>query len=104
VGRYRQSPNGCASSKRTSFAWRIAEALDNEIPLVVILLEGTPIPKQRNLPADMRAVLSVENLLQLRDAHFDSDVEAIVNVITRNRIRRPEYDPAGTRFSEETVF
>jgi hypothetical protein len=105
VGRLSSKPERLRIKQEDDFVrLEIAEALDNAIPLVVILLDGTRIPKERDLPANIRALLSAENLLQLRNAHFDSDVQTIVNVITRTRIRRPEYDPAGTRFSEETVF
>lgn len=82
----------------------IAEALKNQIPLVLILVGGARLPEKGNLPEDLRALLSVERVLELRDAHFATDVDAIVEMITQIRVRRPAWDPSGLRFSEEIVF
>ena len=105
LGRLTEGPDRLRINQKDDFVrMEIAEALENKVPLVLILMAGARIPKKGNLPENIRALLSAENVLELSDTHFDTEVDAIVKAITRIRIRRPAWDPSGTTYSEQTVF
>jgi hypothetical protein len=52
----------------------IAAALKREIPVIPILLEGTPVPRAERLPGNLKE-LTFRNGLNVRHASFHSDFE-----------------------------
>ena len=55
----------------------IAAALQRDIPVIPILLEGTPVPGQDQLPDDIKE-LALRNGLDVRHASFHSDMDKLV--------------------------
>ncbi len=63
----------------------IGAALQRDIPVIPILLDGTRIPKADRLPSDMQG-LAVRNGLDLRHASFHADLDRLVREL-RRRVR-----------------
>ena len=55
----------------------IAGALQRDIPVIPILLDGARLPKADQLPKDLEE-LSVRNGLDVRHASFDSDMDRLI--------------------------
>jgi len=55
----------------------IASALQRDIPVIPILLEGTRVPKADQLPGDLEA-LALRNGLDVRHASFHSDMDKLI--------------------------
>ena len=55
----------------------IREALQRDIPVVPVLLEGTKIPKASSLPEDIK-LLALRNALHLRHGSFQIDLDRLV--------------------------
>jgi hypothetical protein len=55
----------------------IAAALQREIPVIPILLEGTTVPGADELPQDLQE-LSLRNGLDVRHASFHNDIDRLV--------------------------
>ena len=55
----------------------ISTALQRNIPVIPILLDGATIPKANQLPKDLRE-LGVRNGLEVRHASFHSDMEKLI--------------------------
>lgn len=55
----------------------VAHALQRDIPVIPVLLEGTPLPTAEQLPADLQA-LPRRQKRQLSDVNWRSDVDALV--------------------------
>src|SRR5262249_57652612 len=55
----------------------IAAALQRNIPVIPILLEGTQVPKRDQLPDDMRE-LAVRSGLAVHHASFHSDMDILI--------------------------
>lgn len=55
----------------------IREALQRDIPVVPVLLEGTKIPKASSLPEDIKS-LTLRNALHLRHGSFQIDLDRLV--------------------------
>jgi hypothetical protein len=60
----------------------IATALQRDITVIPILLDGAPIPKSHQLPKDLRE-LAVRNGLEIRHASFHSDMEKLIRTLKR---------------------
>jgi len=56
----------------------IAAALQRNIPVIPILLEGAKVPKANQLPKDLEE-LSVRNGLDVRHASFHNDMEKLID-------------------------
>ena len=55
----------------------IAAALQRNIPVIPILLDGVKVPKTNQLPKDLEG-LSTRNGLDVRDASFHNDIDKLV--------------------------
>jgi hypothetical protein len=55
----------------------IASALRRGVPVVPVLLDGTPIPQAETLPEDLKA-LSWRNGVEVRRLSFESDVQRLI--------------------------
>jgi TIR domain len=55
----------------------IATALQREIPVIPILLEGTPVPSADQLPKDLQE-LSLRNGINVRHSSFHSDMDRLI--------------------------
>lgn len=60
----------------------VATALQRGIPVIPVLLEGTPLPRPEQLPADLQA-LPKRRTLELADTRWPRDVEEIVNALLK---------------------
>jgi hypothetical protein len=61
----------------------IAAALRREIPVIPILLEGTRVPSDDELPRDLQELYN-RNALQVRHASFDKDIDRLVWSLKRD--------------------
>ena len=59
----------------------IGAALQRDIPVVPILLEGTRIPRAEELPSELRS-LAVRNGLNVRHSSFHSDLDRLVRELS----------------------
>lgn len=57
-------------------------AFERDIPVVPVLLDGTPLPDFRRLPADITA-LTLSTYWQVRHQSFESDVRGLIDGLTR---------------------
>ena len=64
----------------------IATALHRDIPVVPILLDGTPFPREADLPSNLRG-LAPRNGLEVRHPSFHSDVDRLVAELKKMRQR-----------------
>jgi hypothetical protein len=60
----------------------IAAALQREIPVVPILLDGTRVPKADQLPEDLKE-LALRNGLNVRHASFHTDLDKLIRELKR---------------------
>ena len=58
----------------------IASALQRGIPVIPVLLDGTPMPSQSELPDDLKS-LTRRQALELRHTRFAVDADAIVSAL-----------------------
>ena len=65
----------------------IASALRREIPVVPVLLEGATVPREAELPDDLK-LLARRHAVELRHGRFGSDVELILEAITDTQPRQ----------------
>jgi hypothetical protein len=72
----------------------ISSALERDIPVIPILLNGAEIPGASQLPADLQE-LSLRNGLEIRHASFHGDMDKLIGGLTR---RRPFKPPRGIYF------
>lgn len=56
-------------------------AFERGIPVVPVLLDDTPLPDPRRLPADI-AALTVSTYWQVRHQSFDSDIRGLIDGLT----------------------
>lgn len=73
----------------------IAAALERDIPVIPILLEGTRVPKPERLPDDLK-LLSRRNGLEVRHASFPTDMEKLIRAL-RGIGAPPPPQPAATQ-------
>ena len=66
----------------------IGKALARNIPVVPVILDGAPIPEERNLPADMRE-LAQRHAEFIDFRTFDTDIERLMRKL-RQRASRSE--------------
>jgi len=59
-------------------------ALAGQVRLVPLLLDDTRMPRATELPPDLKALSSV-NAFSLRTAHFDEDMDALLDVLLGNK-------------------
>ena len=65
------------------YAWlEVARALTKGIPVVPVLLDGTPMPKRRDLPADLQA-LTVRNGPPIVHDTFEAQMSRVVQEVRR---------------------
>jgi TIR domain len=67
----------------------IAAALQRDIPVIPILLDGSRIPKAEQLPAELQE-LSVRNGLDVRHASFRNDMDKLVRGLKKEADRSSE--------------
>lgn len=60
----------------------IATALRRGIPVVPVLLEGTPLPRAEQLPEDLRELVNRQQY-ELSDGHWRGDVQTLVDKLAR---------------------
>ncbi|MEO6082493.1 MAG: toll/interleukin-1 receptor domain-containing protein [Umezawaea sp.] len=63
-------------------------AFEREIPVVPVLLDGTPMPEARLLPADI-AALNLSTYWHVRHQSFESDVRGLIRGLTGDGERPP---------------
>ena len=59
-------------------------ALAGQVRLVPLLLDDTRMPRATELPPDLKALSSV-NAFSLRTAHFDEDMDALLDALLGNK-------------------
>jgi hypothetical protein len=64
----------------------IATALSRGVVVIPILLQGAPVPRADQLPADLQA-LAVRNGLEIRHASFHADVGKLITFLKTRRTR-----------------
>jgi hypothetical protein len=69
-------------------------AFEREIPVVPVLLDGTPLPTSRQLPPDI-GNLSVCTFWQVRHESFESDVRGLIDRIATPAANVPETKASG---------
>jgi hypothetical protein len=75
----------------------IAAALQRNIPVIPILLDGAKVPKANQLPKDLEE-LSIRNGLDVRHASFHSDMDKLVRNLKRSaEAETEERRPAETQ-------
>jgi formylglycine-generating enzyme required for sulfatase activity/cytochrome c2 len=67
----------------------IASALKRGIPVAPILLDGAPMPKESELPDDLKP-LARRNAAEIRRTTFDSDAERMIRGLNLKQIGRPQ--------------
>jgi formylglycine-generating enzyme required for sulfatase activity len=65
----------------------IAAALKRDIPVIPILVDGTPVPKAHQLPEDIKD-LALRNGLDVRNASFRSDMEKLIGSLRGRKLRK----------------
>jgi hypothetical protein len=58
----------------------IAAALKRDIPVIPILFEGAPVPKEGQLPDDLKA-LALRNGIGVRHASFHRDIDRLIGFL-----------------------
>jgi len=82
----------------------IAAALQRDIPVIPILLEGAKVPKPEQLPDNLKELLQ-RNGLDVRHASFHSDMDKLVRALKGRLLkRRAEVERARGQDGEKTVF
>jgi uncharacterized protein len=79
----------------------IATALARNIRVIPVLLQGSTMPRSKDLPAEL-AKLAQRNAVEIRDTHFDQDLAQLLDVLAprwrhvlaRTLRRRPIYGAA----------
>jgi|SRR5579862_3278484 len=77
----------------------IAKALERGVRVIPVLVGGATMPHQDDLPEDLRP-LSVHQAMDLRDAHFRSDAQGLIDVLDEtvpgvtHRSWRVKFSPA----------
>lgn len=59
-------------------------ALANKARVIPLLLDDTPMPRPADLPPDLKALPTI-NAFSLRTAHFDEDMDALLDVLLGNK-------------------
>jgi hypothetical protein len=59
----------------------IASALNRDIPVIPVLIEGARVPKARELPGDI-AALARHNAVEVRSSHFRRDADDLAQKIS----------------------
>src|SRR5262249_20655054 len=67
----------------------IGAALQRDIPVIPILLDGVEIPRADQLPDDLKE-LAVRNALDVRHASFHSDMDRLISELKRHEPIRQE--------------
>lgn len=83
----------------------IATALQRGIPVIPVLLDNSAVPKQQDLPADLKQ-LSLMNGLEVRHASFHTDMDRLIRGLqpTTERFTRAEYqEPKGNYEYQEPI-
>jgi formylglycine-generating enzyme required for sulfatase activity len=70
----------------------IATALQRDIPVIPILLDGARMPKAHQLPKDLEE-LSVRNGLEIRHASFHSDMDKLIRGMKERQTATRPSDP-----------
>jgi TIR domain-containing protein len=60
----------------------IAKALERGVRVIPVLVGGAKLPQQQDLPDDLRA-LSLHQAMDLRDAHFHTDANQLMDVLKK---------------------
>lgn len=68
----------------------IARALARDIRVIPVLVGGAPMPAARDLPPDL-VPLASRHATELREAHFDHDVEHLASQLIQGRVRPRVY-------------
>jgi len=66
----------------------IAAALKRGIPVIPVLLDGTPMPSESDLPIDLKGLAKRQGL-ELRHTRFVADADAILSALKHCLPRRP---------------
>ncbi|MCY7314297.1 MAG: toll/interleukin-1 receptor domain-containing protein [Rubrivivax sp.] len=69
-----------------------AAALRRDIPVIPVLVQGTPMPRAEELPEDLRE-LAYRNSVELTHARWDSDVQLLVAALKKLLARAPGAAP-----------
>lgn len=70
--------------------YEIAEALKRNIPVLPVLLDGATLPKEQQLPMEMRGLLRCQGM-ELRETHFTEDAAAISEKLSSILAETPRY-------------
>jgi hypothetical protein len=62
----------------------IAAALQRDIPVIPVLLDGAKVPKASQLPSELKE-LALRNALEVRHTSFHSDMDRLIAFLTRRR-------------------
>jgi uncharacterized protein len=62
----------------------IAAALNRNIRVIPVLIQGARMPRSNDLPADL-AKLAERNAVEIRDTHFDQDLTELLNQLVLRR-------------------
>jgi hypothetical protein len=73
----------------------IAAALQREIPVIPILLDGTSVPKADQLPEDLKE-LALRNGLNVHHASFHADLDKLIRELKRQAPRQAVSTPITT--------
>lgn len=71
----------------------IAAALKRDIPVIPVLLQGARMPRQEDLPEDLRD-FAFRNSVELTHARWDSDVQVLIEALRRVLSRPGQHGPA----------
>jgi hypothetical protein len=67
-------------NEKDSVRVELASALKRDIAVIPVLIEGTPMPPEESLPADLKP-LARRHALELRHTRFNADADAIMHAL-----------------------
>ncbi|WP_419907813.1 TIR domain-containing protein [Hoeflea sp.] len=66
----------------------VASALQREVPLIPILVDGASVPYEQELPEDL-GLLCQQHALEIRNARFEADIQPLADAIKWHRKNSP---------------
>ncbi|USX53015.1 toll/interleukin-1 receptor domain-containing protein [Lentzea sp. HUAS12] len=92
----------CLDDERDWVRTELRMAFERDIPVVPVLLDGTPLPDRSQLPADI-ALISLSMYWQVRHRTFESDVRGLIANLEGGDQAAPAGGAGGQRVMTNTA-
>ena len=92
----------CLDDERDWVRTELRMAFERDIPVVPVLLDGTPLPDRSQLPADI-ALISLSMYWQVRHRTFESDVRGLIANLEGGEQAAPGTGTGGQRVMTNTA-